>query len=658
MSGPHGRHAARTPPARAEKIARIGWATFLALSLAAVIGAIYLQPFLAEPDRFPHGIDTSVYIFRSRLVHDVGLNELAPFGERPAHPIVTSVLRDIGGGTPLDLARIWPALFAIAIGAAGAALAAGVAGERRWVAVAVGVGLAASPFVALTAIGYASNLLLDVFAVAAIALAVRVGRGQKGAAALVLSLGAAAIAHWLFAIGLAALLLAYAAGVLVFERIRRRPEGPRTQHPARLLVIVGFGVLLGALALFASPDLPHKVPTAKQDATAKIAARLPEMKLAITIPLAAAGAAIMLLSGRPATRRTAVPLAMWALAAPAGLLAWKVLDMTIPHRIVPFALGVPALIVLGAGATRLWTDRRATRPGGTSWGVAGAVVSAVLVLMATAWLARAGSDTWSEQRAGFTAAQVGQASILASYLETVPSETLVIVPVRPVVWRPLRALQVTLPVQRFLFVKTWRVDFFGETARFKQRLASKYPPGTIAVHLAGYSDQAPLAGTQLGPGVTLVVGPEPPGRLSAPPIEPADPGELVRLTAVSVLALLIVGLGWTLAMTGLPAFAAVGLSPAIGMAVLSIGGLIAGRLGFPLGRGGGVIAALAIGTLGWVAFAVGSWRRAPDDGPDDGRGDGPDHEEDLEPPSPTTTGSTDTGGDGRHVAGERGVRRK
>jgi len=646
MAPPEGRHAAQTAPAGTERIARIGWATFLALSLAVVVGAIYLQPFIAEPDRFPHGVDTSVYIFRSRIVHDVGLNELIPFGERPAHPIVTSVLRDVSGGTPLDLARIWPALFAIAVGAAGAALAAGVAGERRWVGVALGVGLAASPFVALTAIGYASNLLLDVFAVAAVALAVRVGTGRKGAAALVLLIGAAAIAHWLFAIGLAALLVVYAAGIAVFERVGRRPTGERMQHPARLLVVVALGVLLGAVALFASPERPDRVPSTKQDAATKIATRLPAMELAITIPLAAAGAAVMLLSGRSASRRTAVPLAMWAFAAPAGLLAWKAFDMTIPHRIVPFALGVPALIVLGAAATRLWTDARAKHPGGASWGAAGAVASAILVLAATAWLARAGADTWADQRAGFNPAQVAQASTLSAYLETVPPETLVIVPVRPGVWRPLRALQVTLPVQRFFFVKTWRVDFFGDTAAFRRRLTSKYPSGTIAVHLAGYSDQALLEGTRLGPGVTLVVGPKPPRRSSVAPIEPADPGELVRLTTVSVATVLIVGLGWTLAMTGLPAFAAVGLSPSIGMAVLSIGGLIVGRSGFPLGRGGGVIAALAIGALGWLAFAV-SFRRSA-------RAD----ERALEDRSPKTIGSTDTGSRGRHVAGERSVRSK
>ncbi len=646
MSEPHGRHAARTPPVRAETIVRVGWATILALALAVVLGWIYLRPFIEDPDRFPHGVDTSVYIIRSRIVHDLGLNELDPFGERPAHPIVTSVLRDISGGTPLDLARIWPALFAIAIGSAGAALAAGVAGERRWVAVAVGVGLAGSPFVALTAIGYASNLLLDVFAVAAIALAVRVGTGHKGAAALVLLLGAAAIAHWLFAIGLAALLVAYAAGVFVFERSRGPSSEGRTPHPARLLVVVGLGVVVGALALLASPELPHGVPSTKQDAAVKIAQRLPEMMLAITIPLAAAGAAIMLLSGKSASRRTAVPLAMWALAAPAGLLAWKVLDMTIPHRIVPFALGVPALIVLGAGATRLWTDARASRPGGAAWGAAGAIASAVLVLAAASWLSMAGADTWSDQRAGFTPAQLGQASTVAAYLERIPPGTRVVVPMRPGIFRPLRALQVTLPVERFLSVKTWRVDFFGDTREFRRRLASRYPPDTIAVHLAGYSDQAPLKGTALGPGVTLLAGPKPPARLTVAPIEPSESSELIRLTAVSVVTALLIGLGWTLFMTGLPAFAAVCLSPAMGIAVLSIGGLVAGRLGFPLGRGGGVITALAIGTLGWLAFAVGSWKRAQ------GRG------EDLDASSPTTVGSAEAGSGGRHLTGERGVRSK
>jgi hypothetical protein len=641
-TAPDGRHAARgSGDGRRVWIERV-LGGLLLLVLIVVVARIYLGPYLADPARFPHGIDTPGYVFRTRVVHDVGLNSLESFGERPGHAIVTSILRDVSGAGPLDWARVNPAVFAIAIGAAGGALGAAVAGERRWVAVAVGVGLAASPFVALTAIGYASNLLLDVFAVAAIALAVRVGTGRRGAAAVVLLIGAAAIAHWLFAIGLVLLLGVYATGVFVFEWTRRRSAGPRSTHPARLLVVVGLGALLGVIALRAAPELPHKVPSTKQDAAAKIATRLPYMKLAITIPLAGAGAAIMLLSGRSKSRRTAVPLAMWALAAPVGLYAWKELDMTIPHRIIPFALGVPALIVLGAAATRSWTDARASRPGGASWVVAGAVGSAVLVLASAAWLARAGVDTWADQPAGFTQPQMEQAATLAAYLHAIPPGTRVVVPVAPGIWRPLRALQVTLPIERYETVFIWRVNFLGDTRDFRRRLAEKFP-GSVAAYLAGYSQQPPLKGTALGPGVTLLAGPEPPRRLSVAPIEPADAGELTRLTAISVATVLFVGLGWTLVMTGLPAFAAVGLSPAIGLAALSIGGLVAGRLGFPLGRGGGVIVALAIGALGWVAFGVGSRLRASEG-------------ESLETTSPAAVESADAGSGGRNVAGERGVR--
>ena len=642
-AAPEGRHAARRPVGGRRWLGPI-LAGLLLVALVAVIGRIYLAPYLDDPARFPHGIDTPGYVFRTRVVHDIGLNALESFGERPGHPIVTSILRDVSGATPLDFARVNPAVFAIAIGAAGAALGVASAGERRWVAVAVGVGLAASPFVALTAIGYASNLLLDVFAVAAVALAIRVGTGRKGAAAIILLIGAAAIAHWLFAIGLVLLLGVYAVAVFVFEWMRRRRSSePRSTHPARLVVVVALGAVLGVLALRAAPELPHKVPSTKQDAAAKIATRLPFMKLAITIPLAGAGAAIMLLSGRSASRRSAVPLAMWASAAPLGLFAWKVLDMTVPHRIVPFALGVPFLIVLGAGAIRAWTDARASRPGGARWVTAGAVVSAVVVLASAAWLARLGTETWSEQPAGFTAAQMNQAVTLAAYLETIPPQTRVVVPVGSGVWRPLRALQVTLPIERYETVDIWRVNFFGDTKDFKRRLAEKFPEGTVAAYLAGYSAQGPLRGTALGPGVILLSGPEPPRRLSVPPVEPTNAGELTRLTAISVATILFVGLGWTLLMVGLPAFAAVCLSPAIGVAALSIGGLIAGRLGFPLGRGGGVIAALAIGLLGWLAFAGARLVASADDEEGDG-------------PSPAPVESTETDRGGRHVAGEPSVR--
>ena len=86
---------------------------------------------------------------------------------------------------------------------------------------ALGAGLAASPFVALTAIGYAPNVLVDVLGVAAVALAVRVRSGGGGVVGLVVLLAAAVITHWLFAFLLVLLLGAYAAGVALATWLRR-----------------------------------------------------------------------------------------------------------------------------------------------------------------------------------------------------------------------------------------------------------------------------------------------------------------------------------------------------------------------------------------------------------------------------------------------------
>jgi hypothetical protein len=618
-------------------------ATLLVVAVVAIVSAIYLGPFLDRPGRFPHGTDTPGYVHRSSLVSEEGLNALTPFGDRPAHPIVTSVLRDVTGGAPLDLGRAWPAIFAVAIGLAGAALGSGVAAERPWIGAALGAGLAASPFVALTAIGYASNLLLDVIAVALIALAVRVRSGGRGAAAIVLLFGAAAIAHWLFAVLLVALLATYAAGALLVTRLRRRPDGAR-RGPRRLAVAVGLGALLGLVLVLASPERPTRVPSAKQDAAGKIAVRLPEMALGITIPLAALGGAVMWSSRRSPTRRILPPLALWALAAPAGLIAWKVFDLTIPHRNVPFALGVPVLIVLGAAATRSWTDAMRFRPERRTWVVLGAAASTVLVLAAATWLAARGAGTWETPPAAFTPSQYAQARILSAYLEDVPPDTPIVVPMGGR-WRPIRALMVTLPPDRFLDVKAWLTNFFGDTERFRRRLEARFPPGTVGVYLAGYGGQIPLQGTRLGPGVTLLAGPRPAGDLSVPLPAVTGAGELVRLTIASLVTMLVLGLGWAIALTGFPAFAVVCVAPSIGTAMISLGGFVAGRLGMPLGGGGGVLVAMGVGLLGWLAVLIGSRRPAEPDEPEAE----PSTEDRLSLPFLSRKG-------GRHLAGQPGVR--
>ena len=632
-----GLHADPADEDRGGSVARIASGTFLVVVVVVVVSAAYLRPFADDPGLLPQGLGTAGSIHRSVLVSELGPD--APgVGEDPGHPIVTSILRDVGGGAPLDLGRAWPAVFTVAIALAGAALGAGVARERRWVGAALGIGIAASPFVALTAIGDGPALLVGSLAVATVALAVRVRTGGRGAIGLVLLIGAAAIADLTFAAFLVALLGAYAAGVALATW--RRREGDGWGGPRRLVLAAGLGALLGAVLLLVSPERADRPSTQPATAEDGIEGRLPELALGATIPLAAVGGAVMWASRRPPTTRVLPPLALWALTAPAGLLAWKVFDLAIGRRIVPLALGVPALIVLGAGATRAWTDAMEDRPARTRRGAV--VASAVLVVAATVWLVARGAGAWSEPRPGFSAEQFEQASILATYVDVLPPDTPIAVPIEPGASRSIHALLIALPIERALDVRPWRAELGDDRARFGERLAARYPDA-VAVSLEGFGGRPPFGGRRLGPGVRVLSGP-PPAALPVPRRASTETGELARLTVTGIATLLVVGLGWAVALTGFPAFAVVCISPAVGVAMLALGGFLAGRLGVPLGGGGGVLVAMAVGLLGGLAALI---ERRRSGGPD---------EPEPQPGFASPLWLAPKGG--RHLTGDLGVRRE
>ena len=93
----------------------------------------------------------------------------------------------------------------------------------------VGVAVAGSAFIAVTAIGNAANLLADLFIVAAMALAIRVASGSSGGAAIVALVAAAAVTHWMFGIVLTALI----AITVVFASVRRIARPEPESHPPR-----------------------------------------------------------------------------------------------------------------------------------------------------------------------------------------------------------------------------------------------------------------------------------------------------------------------------------------------------------------------------------------------------------------------------------------
>jgi hypothetical protein len=598
MSSPADRPEDGPSPTRPSAVTtRVGWSAFLLVLPVIVVAWVYLHPFLDDPTTLPFGVDTPGYIFRTRVVHELGLNALESFGERPGYPIVTSVLLDVTRGDPLDLARVSPAIFSVAIALSAVGLGIGGAGERPWVAAGLGIAIAGSAFVGLTAVGYASNLLFDVSALAAVALWVPVSLGHAGAAAIVLLIVAAAVTHWMLALGLILLLALDTAFLGIVRRARGSHAGHRVSS-RRLVGTLAVGMLFGAGAVLLGPELPARgLPTTfHHEARGKIERRLPALALPLTVPVAAAGAVAMLVVGGARRKRMTLPLLLWAAAAPAGLVVWYVLGINAPpYRSAAAALGIPALIVLGAGALCSWPWIR-----GRSLG---AVLGGLLVVASSAWLLSSGARIWERGRSSITAGQLAQTATLGTYLEPLPASTRIAIPVDVDRRRPLRALQAGLAPARYELVTAWPTELRGDPDRLRREMA-RLPTGTVVVYLDTYHRGRAPEGTELGPGVVLLAGPEPQGTLTAAPIGATSAGALLSVTGVSLAVLLLTGLGWTLLLTDLGPLVAVALAPAMGAAAIVIAGLLVGRLGVPFNGGRGIAVAAVAAASGWMAFVL------------------------------------------------------
>jgi hypothetical protein len=583
-----GAEPARPAPALAPWVAAVLAAAFLL--------AIYLAPFLRDPSRVPPGLDTPGYVWRAGAVYERGLDALPSFRDRPGHPVLVSVLLDVTRATPLDLARVWPAVIAAAIGLAAVALAGIGLREGPWVRAALAVSVAGSAFIVVTAIGYAANLLVDLFVVAALALALHVRSGGRGLVAIGVLVVAAAATHWLFAVLLLGLLSVVAVAALVWPAPDSDEDAGRPGR--RLVVAIAVAAILGGLSLLLAPSLPSEIvaQTFQGDVDRRIEKRLPPLAVTVTLPLAAAGAIAVATLGDARRRRTLPALVAWAAIAPAGLVAWYVLHLRFPpYRTAAVALGVPALIVLGAAVPASASFERGRR--------AAAIVAATLAIGTTGWLVGVGTATWWRAEPAVGRADLAQATTLDAYLRRLPPGTMVVVPLPLEGVRPPRILRLGMEAAHADAVALVPADLSAGTEAFVDEILDRYPDGTVVVFLDTYRRPDPGTGETLGPGVTLVHGPRPDGAL-APPSIGTDVGELVRATALAFGLLVVTGLGWVLALTRLRVVDAVGLAPAVGAAALVIAGLVAGRLGLSYAGGGGIAIAIVAAVGGWVAWAI------------------------------------------------------
>jgi hypothetical protein len=595
---------------------------------ALVIAAVYLAPFIRNPSTMPFGFDTASYLWRTNLVHDLGVASLNPdtvgefkaLGSRPAYPVVLSILRSSTGESSLTLAWVTPALIAVLIGLGTAALAADGLREPRWRSGTVAVAVAASAFIAWTAVGYATALAFDAIAVALALVALRVAAGGRGIVGGALLLAGGALHHWMFA-GVFAAMLAGFALLLAANRARRRRSGDEATSPggARLGVMLVLSLGLAGLAFLLAPELPGRLPKVSYGGAGAITFirdRMPSMALPITLPLAALGAILLGSTfgtksldhdARSLRRWGTLLLAMWASLAAVGLAGWYLLHLSIPpYRWAAFAFAIPALIVLGTQVVGQRLARRLGVPGGT----AGAILSVAAVVC----LAGAGAAVWWHREPRIDAEQLTQLATAAAYVQGLPEGVPIVVLIDRGVRSPqLDIVRAGLPASRIPDILTAGAKILLDgSVQQDESEAAAVPPGAVVLVLDALRRSPAIPdGTPIGPGVTLISGPAPRG--------PIEPGQLPRarsgpalfaLCGELIAILAAAGSGWSAGLTDLGWWGSLALAPSFGLAVLGLTGMAASRLGVPLHGGWGVGVAVVTAVGGWAVWAcVRRWGR-------------------------------------------------
>lgn len=579
---------------------------------AAVVAAIYLTPFVSDRSTMPFGVDTSTYIWRTNVVHDLGIASLTPdvtnapkpLGDRPGYPLVLSLLRSATGLSSFSLMWLTPALFSVALGLAAGSLASDGALERRARSGAVAVAVGGSAFVAWTAVGYAANLALDVVAMAAAVMALEVARGRRGVWAGAVLIVGAVLLHWMFALLFVAVLTVTA----VIGSVRLRGEGDRSPRLAlgRLGRMLAIGAVAGVIGLLLlAPQRPTRLPEvdpSRPGPAGRAELRLPALALPVTIPLAVIGS-VLLVSDR--RRRSAgVLLGIWASLAVVSLVAWFLLGLPLPpYRWAGFALGIPIAIVLGAFAVVDLLEGRGRRLL-SSLAFAAAVAAAV-------GLAGAGASVWWTREPTLAADEFGQLRTLSSYVGALPPQTRIVILIEAYRKRaPFNRAWTGLPADRLRFITMVPARIDERAPDLGLPPAARERPGTVVVSLDAYREP-PGVGRSLGPGVHLIFGPDPEGiQVGAPPRAP-PPIHLAASVVVLLGLLAFTGGGWA-SLTDLPGIGIASVAPAFGVGILTAGGLLASRAGVPLHPPWGTVLVTAVGIAGWVLALV--RRRRPNAG--------------------------------------------
>jgi hypothetical protein len=582
------------------------------------IAVLYLNPYVTEGFRYPLGWDAMTYISRSSAVTFDGLERLGAV--RAGGPLVVAILMSTTRENSLTLLAVLPVVLAGTVSLAGAALVrAGLGIRLVWVPV-IGI-------LTWTAFGFngmlnvhLDNLLNAALVLSAFAAAVASFSHGRGAVAVALLLAAAGLAHWPFYT--IAVLVLGSAVVLAAGWVPgpwRRQSLPAAPARRILLAAAASAAVTGATFLFpaASGWRGVRLFRLADELRLRFLRRIGEEYRYPTIVLGVLGAVGAARAPCPPAREPARRVFLWLMAS------WGILTAV---GMVAQAAGLPA-----AGARLLFYLFPATLLTGVAvWWLAGRIRAALgpglgialaslltFLLVASFWTLAWGLQ--AGRRPVMAPIVVRQASAAGAYVAGfAPGRDVVYVFPRALGGQAWHTIKATLPpnqVPRSRYYVGLLDDFLagkpsttiGADTWDPERADSSQP---LIVLLARYNqrDYAEVAqgglGTEVAPGVAVVGGPVPaaPLDLPDPPVAATDPGSLVRVFLLCVMALFLAGAGWTVLLPAdLPL--RVLLAPALGAAVVTLLAAIWSVAGLPL-RGGSGLALVVLSTISGAGLAL------------------------------------------------------
>lgn len=611
-----------------------------ALGFAVATGAGILVIYLLHPAingfRLPIGPDGPVYTWLARLGGEAGIGD-AP-GGGPGVPALTLVLGSVLRTEPVETVMLLGPVLAAATGLAGGALLESTLGHDR-LRTATGVILTGA-FAAYLAGGWLANLaLVAVFLVAVAALssvATSLRAVWSGAALL----AAGGLAHRVFVI-IGAVVLVAAAGWRLVVSLR----GPRSERDSSSALRLATAALAGpaaGLAVAAWAGAGQRIPgDTSQDGffrraglRALLLDRYRERFLGDAartgVPIASAVGLTLAWAQRDPGRDEGgrflrEVLASWAVLTAGGIFLLAATGWGPPYRVLQFAFFLP--VAAAAGLAILARRSRAVALTAGLLGVAFVVASMV------GWFRQAPAFSPDEltaaSRAGVVASSLPAGTPIVILVDTAePAAAYHVTRASNVIRAAVpadRIADVRLAVGRPLDLLAGRPTLTGD--REHDRISEVYleesrPLLDRAALLVirrfnslGF-EEAMDVGVPVADGVvilsrgqaeggeTFVRLLEQNGPADTTETPGLDPPALFLLSPLALAALLLLGWGWAgwiLPVIGPPGIALA--APAVGVAVAIVATVVTDGVGVLPGSGAGVAFVGSIGVLGYVLAA-------------------------------------------------------